>query len=57
MSYMTVAHRTMPATLGSVFITKVLSQALSQAVFGGEQFEHGVNPRYLRHLVLLEACV
>ena len=57
MGDLAVAYRTMPATPGRIIITKVVRQTLPQAVVGGEQVEHGVNPRDLRHLMLLEACV
>jgi hypothetical protein len=55
--YVAMAHRTMPTPQRGMFIAKVLGQTLAEAMLGRKKVEHGMNPRHLRDLVLLEACV
>jgi hypothetical protein len=47
----------MPTLPRRVVITEILRQAIPQAVFGGEQIEHGVDPRDFRAFVSGEITV
>jgi hypothetical protein len=49
-----VTHRTMPAPLRRVLIAEILRQSITEAMLGGEQIQHRVDPGNLGALVLHE---
>nr|BFE92305.1 hypothetical protein GCM10020185_28410 [Pseudomonas brassicacearum subsp. brassicacearum] len=48
---MPMAHRAMTALAWRIVIAEILRQAITQATVGGEQLEHGVDPRDFTLLV------
>ncbi|MNF74736.1 hypothetical protein D3C84_567760 [compost metagenome] len=52
-----VAHRAVATALGRLAVAEVGGQALTQAVLGGEQLEHGVDAGDFAAFLLLEVTV